>query len=151
MQVVLPSGDILEANESSHANLFRSIKGGGNNFGIVTRVDIATLDQDSFCGGAIMCPYETKMAHLDAFTALKLGDYEPLAQVEQSLLYSGPMKAYFISNNCWFLRPTDIPPAFKRFQDIKPQTMNTMRIDTQRGFAQELHQSMSTYIANGKR
>jgi hypothetical protein len=40
-QVVLADGSVVEANESSHPDLFWALRGGGGQFGIVTRFDFA--------------------------------------------------------------------------------------------------------------
>lgn len=39
-EVVLADGSIVQANRSSHADLWRALKGGGANFGVVTRFDV---------------------------------------------------------------------------------------------------------------
>jgi hypothetical protein len=39
---VIASGEILEVNEDSHAELFEAMKGGQNIFGVVTRFDLYT-------------------------------------------------------------------------------------------------------------
>lgn len=39
-EVVLADGRIIEANRHDHDDLFKVLKGGGNNFGIVTRFDM---------------------------------------------------------------------------------------------------------------
>ncbi|KAF7532617.1 hypothetical protein G7054_g7835 [Neopestalotiopsis clavispora] len=41
-EVVLADGTIVNANEDTNGDLFHSLKGGGSNFGIVTRFDIIT-------------------------------------------------------------------------------------------------------------
>ncbi|KAK7737297.1 hypothetical protein SLS53_006600 [Cytospora paraplurivora] len=41
-EVVLADGTIVEANASTHPDLWRALKGGTSNFGIVTRFDIET-------------------------------------------------------------------------------------------------------------
>lgn len=38
--MVLADGRVIQANRNEHADLFRVLKGGGNNFGIVTRFDM---------------------------------------------------------------------------------------------------------------
>ncbi|KAK4235969.1 bifunctional solanapyrone synthase [Achaetomium macrosporum] len=42
-EVVLGNGSIVEANAQVNPNLFWALKGGGSNFGIVTRFDLATI------------------------------------------------------------------------------------------------------------
>ncbi|WYZ33788.1 hypothetical protein EsH8_I_000064 [Colletotrichum jinshuiense] len=42
-QIVLAGGNIVNANATSNADLWWALKGGGNNFGIVTRFDMATF------------------------------------------------------------------------------------------------------------
>ncbi|GKT52211.1 FAD-dependent monooxygenase yanF [Colletotrichum spaethianum] len=42
-EVVLASGLIINANATDHSDLFRALKGGGSNFGIVTRFDLAAF------------------------------------------------------------------------------------------------------------
>ncbi|KAL2292456.1 hypothetical protein FJTKL_09427 [Diaporthe vaccinii] len=39
-EVVLADGRIIQANRDEHVDLFKALKGGGNNFGIVTRFDM---------------------------------------------------------------------------------------------------------------
>ena len=42
-EVVLVSGEIVNANASCHADLWRALKGGSSNFGIVTKFDMDTF------------------------------------------------------------------------------------------------------------
>ncbi|KAI1177088.1 putative oxidoreductase [Nemania sp. FL0916] len=50
-QLVLANGSIINANESSSPKLARALRGGGNNFGIVTRIDMQTFPSSAFWGG----------------------------------------------------------------------------------------------------
>ncbi|RYP60728.1 hypothetical protein DL771_010404 [Monosporascus sp. 5C6A] len=43
-EVVLANGSVVNANASSHSDLFRALKGGGGNFGIVTRFDMRAIE-----------------------------------------------------------------------------------------------------------
>ncbi|KAF2659084.1 FAD-binding domain-containing protein [Lophiostoma macrostomum CBS 122681] len=139
MQVVLASGDIVETNKTTNADLFRALKGSRSNVGIVTRVDIITHARDNIWGGAIMYPATTEDAQLEAFWDFKSsGIYDPHAQVEVSFIYSAAMGCSFVSNNHWYGQHIENPPTFKRFQDIKDQMTNTMRLETIDVFAKEL-------------
>ncbi|VUC26900.1 unnamed protein product [Clonostachys rosea] len=42
-EIVLASGEIVNANASSNADLWKALKGGSSNFGIVTRFDLETF------------------------------------------------------------------------------------------------------------
>lgn len=64
-EVVLGDGRILEVSSSSHPDLFWALKGGNNNFGIVTRFDMTTIPVTSaFSGGTLW-----KAGALPAFTS----------------------------------------------------------------------------------
>ena len=43
-EAVLANGSIIDANATTHCNLWRALKGGGSNLGIVTRFDVSTID-----------------------------------------------------------------------------------------------------------
>lgn len=53
-QIVLTSGRILNVNITSHTELLKSLKGGGNNLGIVTRFDLKTFEQGKLWGGFVL-------------------------------------------------------------------------------------------------
>lgn len=50
-EVVLASGEVVNANSSSHADLWTALKGGSGNFGIVTRFDMYTFPAHDTWGG----------------------------------------------------------------------------------------------------
>lgn len=55
-ELVLASGEIVYAREDSHPDLFRALKGGSSNFGIVTRVDVAAFEYGEMWAGQIIVP-----------------------------------------------------------------------------------------------
>ncbi|KOS16713.1 Bifunctional solanapyrone synthase [Escovopsis weberi] len=57
-RIVLPSGDIVNANATSNPDLYKASKGGGSNFGIVTHVDLETGPFTQLWGGLILCSLE---------------------------------------------------------------------------------------------
>jgi hypothetical protein len=52
MEVVLSNGSIVNANATSNADLWRALKGGSGNFGIVTRFDVEAFPDKDLWGGA---------------------------------------------------------------------------------------------------
>ncbi|KAH8704705.1 6-hydroxy-D-nicotine oxidase [Talaromyces proteolyticus] len=64
-EVILADGTILEASQTSHPDLFRSLKGGGNNFGVVTRYDLYLYQGGPVVGGQIQTPENQTEKWLD--------------------------------------------------------------------------------------
>ena len=63
-EVVLASGAIVNANKSSHSDLFIALKGGSSNSGIVTRFDIEAFeDSGKVWGGGILSITNTDTAY----------------------------------------------------------------------------------------
>lgn len=53
---MLASGKIVNANKTNNPDLFAALKGGSNNFGIVTKIDLPTFPLGSLWGGMTMHP-----------------------------------------------------------------------------------------------
>ncbi len=56
VEIVTPTGDILVADENQHADLFWALRGGGGNFGVVTRFKYRLHPLPSFTGGPLVLP-----------------------------------------------------------------------------------------------
>lgn len=58
-EVVLADGSVVEANADENADLFKALKGGGSNLGIVTRFDLRTftLNPEGAYGGLVFTPW----------------------------------------------------------------------------------------------
>lgn len=71
-EVVLADGSIVKANRDTHADLFRALKGGSNNFGVVTSFKMAMAESKKIWGGISVFSKEHLQAALEAthdFTA----------------------------------------------------------------------------------
>jgi FAD/FMN-containing dehydrogenase len=55
-ELVTADGDILRVDESSHPDLFWAIRGGGGNFGVVTRFKYRLHPVDRVVGGLLLLP-----------------------------------------------------------------------------------------------
>ncbi|KLU85117.1 FAD binding domain-containing protein [Magnaporthiopsis poae ATCC 64411] len=53
-EVVLADGSIVNANQTSRPDLYKALKGGSSNFGIVTRLDLETFQPPSTLWGGVM-------------------------------------------------------------------------------------------------
>ena len=69
-ELVTASGQILQVNEVTQPDLFWALKGGSNNFGIITRYDLKTYEIGTVFGGLLSWTgQESSLRFLDAFTA----------------------------------------------------------------------------------
>lgn len=53
-EIVLGNGEIVHANNQDRSDLFQALKGGGNNFGIVTAMDLKTFEGGPLWGGNVV-------------------------------------------------------------------------------------------------
>ena len=65
-EVVLADGHTVNANRDENTDLFWALKGGSNNFGIVTRYDLVTATADLMWGGAVAWSAEHTSTFLKA-------------------------------------------------------------------------------------
>lgn len=56
VEVVTANGDILIADDENHPDLFWALRGGGGNFGVVTRLKFKLHPLPSFVGGPLVLP-----------------------------------------------------------------------------------------------
>ncbi|EXK25657.1 hypothetical protein FOMG_17694 [Fusarium oxysporum f. sp. melonis 26406] len=81
-EVVLANGSIIEANRHHNKDLFRALKGGGNNFGIVTRFDMRTftLPPDGVYGGLMVPTWDSvdtvKHQFVDYVHSIGMGSHD---------------------------------------------------------------------------
>jgi FAD/FMN-containing dehydrogenase len=55
-EIVTANGDIIVADEINHPDLFWALRGGGGNFGVVTRLKFRLHELPHFVGGALILP-----------------------------------------------------------------------------------------------
>lgn len=65
-EVVLADGRIVKANKDEHADLFRALKGGSNNFGIVTSFKMPMVENRRIWGGITVYSGEHIVAAIEA-------------------------------------------------------------------------------------
>ena len=68
-ELVLPYGKVVNVTAST-PDLFKTLKGGSNNFGVVTRFDIRSFNSGKFWGGFVLYPLSTMPQHVAAFVGL---------------------------------------------------------------------------------
>jgi hypothetical protein len=83
-KVVLANSTIVYANKTSNPDLFWALKGGGNNFGIVTRYDMKTYPVQQLYGGITLYDVKDCNRFLDAVASYTLpggGSYDPRSAI----------------------------------------------------------------------
>ncbi|KAK8039718.1 oxidoreductase [Apiospora rasikravindrae] len=137
-EVVLASGELANANATSHPSLWRALKGGSNNLGIVTSLTMRTFAQGNFWGGFLVIDIAAVEQQFAAFEAL-LGspDYDPYASLIFSLFWDAPADVWATSYGMHYTQPVENPPAFRNFTAL-PQIYGTMRISNLTDFALEM-------------
>ena len=128
-EVVLACGKIVNANSTHNCNLFKALKGGSSNFGIVTRVDLKTFPYDNMLwGGQIVVPAVQPLVDLalsatTTYTTMN-NDFLPAAlQTVFFYLADGTQVidfAFASTNN------SVNPPIFAPFTALQPQLANTV-------------------------
>ena len=147
-EIVLASGQIVNANAHANPDLWLALKGGSNNFGIVTRFDLVAFPQGDFWGGSIIYDDSASPALLDAFAQLnKAVGFDEYAALILSFSYVSGGTGFLASANIEYTDPIVNPPTFQPFTSIQPQYANTMRISNQSDFTTEFIQ----YQPNGRR
>ena len=129
-EIVLADGSIANINAQSHLDLFRALKGGSNNFGIVTRFDLKTYSQGPLWGGFVNYPESAIPAQLDAIRQFMNAETrDPNAALIASLGYVGAYEMTLASNGLHYAKSGDTDPqVFRPFTSIQPQTSSSLRI-----------------------
>ncbi|KAH7028948.1 uncharacterized protein B0I36DRAFT_290213 [Microdochium trichocladiopsis] len=127
-QVVLASGEIVTASKHSNEDLFCALKGGSNNFGIVTNFKMAAIPCSKVWGGMSFLPKATIPAAIDA-----LVDFVPnVASDDGSNLvcifthmpdFKDVVVATFYAN----VDAVESPPIYKKWLEI-PRIMDMIKM-----------------------
>ena len=140
----------MNANANKNSDLFKALKGGGSNFGIVTRFDMETIDIGLIWGGLVA--YEATTASTEHFVHTyqnwtdHIEDY-----VDGSVIvfwsYDPIVGGDIIIVAYEDLAGIVAPPAFSEFLSIDPNLIlsSSMRVATHKNLADELE------IADGYR
>ncbi|KAF4539823.1 FAD binding domain containing protein [Lasiodiplodia theobromae] len=130
-EVVLANGDIVNANSQENSDLFQVLKGGGNNFGIVTRIDMETFDNNGLLwGGLLQYPSSTMPQHVKAFTHFTDNvEKDPNASTIMFVSFNSEETGDIgIFNSHVYTEPVVQPPAYDEFNAIPGKIFDTSRI-----------------------
>ena len=119
-EVVLANGTVVQANESSNRDLWVAVKGGSNNFGVVTRVTAKTFSQGLIWGGYLYQSIATIDQQLKSlFNFSKPEIFDESASSIFSVGYNIKYRSVGIGHNVQYADPIENPPIFQPFTSIK--------------------------------
>ncbi|KAI9868557.1 MAG: hypothetical protein M1830_005645 [Pleopsidium flavum] len=141
-EVVTGNGEIIYANNETNSDLFQALKGGSNNFGIVTRLDLATFEDGKLWGGVVTYPNSTTPHQLQALVNFNDRiEKDPYGSVIGIWQYSTLTNATIIINAYEYTKPVKKPAAFDEFYAILGNTSDSMRITNMTDITIELEQA----------
>jgi len=80
----------LQVNNATYPDLFKALKGGSNNFGIVTRFDFTTFEQGDLWAGQVYYPASSAAQQFQAlydFVEASSAVYDPPGDAQVILAY----------------------------------------------------------------
>ena len=126
-EVVLANGTVVEANENHNSDLLWALRGGSNNFGIVTRIDLKVFEQGLIWGGSVYNDVSTIQQQLQSLVNFTTADdYDEYASLIVSFGYAAGQGSAIV-NSIEYTKPVENPPVFQPFTQI-PQLASTLRI-----------------------
>ncbi len=124
--MVLANGRLTNANNTYQADLYRALKGGANNFGVVTRFDLATFQQGNLSATSIANDIEQREAVFDAFTAIaNATDFDVYTSLVTGLLYNSTSKSWVLTNSAVYTKPVLQPTVFARLESVPSISKNS--------------------------
>ncbi|RFU80154.1 oxidoreductase, fad-binding [Trichoderma arundinaceum] len=118
-EVVLASGKIIYATKTSYPDLWLALKGGSNNFGIVTRFDVGTFSLDKMWYSDLSYNYTDSvlLAHAKAFSNfMKPTHYDSAAMMGVFLYYTN--SGFGVSDSMWYIDNVANPAVYDAFTNI---------------------------------
>lgn len=139
-EVVLASGEVVNANRHTNTDLYKALKGGTINFGIVTKYELRIIPQDTLWGGMVMYDNSTSPQQVRAINRFIDNIHnDPYASYIGMWQYSSKLDKNGITTPLEYTKPEAFPAAYNDFYQIK-NISSTMRFDNMYNLTQELGQ-----------
>ncbi|KAM0228592.1 hypothetical protein ACHAP5_011903 [Fusarium lateritium] len=118
-EVVLPNATIVTASENTHKDLYYALRGGGNNFGIVTSFNVSVFPQGPvYTGSRTFGDNQTGLVLEEAEKIFGIQDYKDTAiGLEYRYTYT-QQNGWSISTTQRYAQPVLSPPVFDTLNSI---------------------------------
>ncbi|KAJ5124082.1 uncharacterized protein N7515_007907 [Penicillium bovifimosum] len=126
-EVVLANGSVIYASASSHSDLWLALKGGSNNFGIITRFDLATFPQQQMWGGIVLYNYTDSQvdAQAQAFSNfMDTANFDSAADMDLILNFEN--SGFEIGNALFYSKPVANPEVYREFTSLPSPIISTL-------------------------
>lgn len=138
-ECVLYDGTVVSVSASSEPDLFVALKGGSNNFCVVTGFQISTFAQANFLGGMNFHPITVKNASLAAFVNFAgQENYDEHAAVIIAYTWTVLTGGWVVSTNLEYTAPVAQPPVLQELLTLQPRFASTMRTSNMTDFSSEV-------------
>lgn len=129
-EVVLADGQIVTADRNAQADLFVALKGGGNNYGIVTSFMMRTMRCDRVWGGKVVVPKEAipDVIRITSSFANNVKQY-PHSNLIVVITYLPEKQDMVASGAVVQTRGVEADAALKDWMDL-PNIVNTTKMTT---------------------
>ncbi|KAM0418877.1 hypothetical protein ACHAPT_012142 [Fusarium lateritium] len=131
-EVVVSSGDIVNASPRVNPDLYWALRGGGgSNFGIVTRFDLASFDQGDLWSSSSIYPGRLNTTLIPLFQNLTVNGLpnDPEAHTYFVLTYQPSLGGYICLTSFYHATipspPDAMPPVFAQFRSIPSAISNS--------------------------
>ena len=120
---------MTNVNATSAPDLFRALKGGANNFGVVTRFDLAAFPQGELLVGAITSPFSEREAAFQAFASLASAPhYDPYMSFVTGLTWLPVGGWQSVGTTAAYTKPIANPSlVYEQFLSV-PNTTSTLNL-----------------------
>ncbi|KAF1928846.1 FAD binding domain-containing protein [Didymella exigua CBS 183.55] len=149
-EVVLADSRVVTASKTQNPDLFTVLKGGNNNFGIVTQIKFRTFKYDGMWGGLVVYPETTIQ---DQFKALIKFSNNVDKNVKSSAIvmpvYQSSVGADLILNAYDHAEPVVRPAAFDEFLAIPGNVSDSTAVTNMSDLAAALEGSTTSSVYFG--
>ncbi|KAK4221707.1 bifunctional solanapyrone synthase [Podospora fimiseda] len=137
-KIVLASGELVRANADENTDLWVALKGGLNNFGIVTSITMTTFPATDIWGGITYFLPDTFMQIMSKACGFVNNEIDQDVHFMWSAGYGYGHRA--VSCVMYHTQGKVKPPAIQSFLDVQPQIeqMSTIRTAKNSDFCEEL-------------
>lgn len=136
-KLVLPNATVRTINDQTHPDLYFALRGGMNNFGIVTHFTIRAVPQGQMHGGSRIYSVDKREDILEqAYQLTTTWKNDTAMAFYYRFEYDQEADDFILGMNQEYAHPISNPPPFRQVNEV-PFESSTLRIDWPSNFSVE--------------